>query len=73
MTETPLDMFDSAWIGPVLLLLNQYFVITEKETLLLWICIVSTVKLIEMSCGWEEGPVRGRDKGPLNISLNIGF
>lgn len=41
MTETPLDMFDSAWIGPVLLLLNQYFVITEKETLLLWICIVS--------------------------------
>ena len=43
MTKSEMGLFDSSFIGPGLLFLNQYFNIVVNEYFVLWVCFVSSV------------------------------
>ena len=45
MTKSEMDLMDSGILGPLFLFLNQYFNCLVNETLVLWICFVSTEDL----------------------------
>lgn len=42
MTKSEMDLLDLGIVGPLLLFVNQYFNCLVNETLVLWICFVST-------------------------------
>ena len=42
MTKSEMDMFDTSFIGPGMLFLNQYFNTVLSEYIVLWMCFVST-------------------------------